>query len=121
MALAIVLVLGCACVFAVFTSNEGESADGECFEIDGLGYEITSGENVKVISYTGILTDVEMPETVTYHGKTYTVTSLEENVFRMNKEIKSVTLPKKLTSMDDSRPIPKNIGVYGHGDFAYGD
>ena len=57
------------------------------FVVDGIYYTVTSGNNVSVTyrdspnfrSYYG---KVHVPETVTYHGVTYTVTGIGESAFR---------------------------------------
>ena len=57
------------------------------FVVDGIYYTVTSGNNVSVTyrdspNYCSYYGEVNVPETVTYHGVTYTVTGIGESAFR---------------------------------------
>lgn len=81
------------------------------FVVDGIYYTVTRGNNVSVTyrdspnfcSYYG---EVNVPETVSYHGVTYTVTGIGESAFRecstADRDL-FVTLPNTVTT----------IGTYG--------
>ena len=70
------------------------------FVVDGIRYNIISDEKntVEVIgnNYTG---DVVIPETVTYNGKTYSVTSIGWCAFENCSGLTSVTIPNSVTSI----------------------
>lgn len=81
------------------------------FVVDGIYYTVTSGNNVSVTyrdspTYRSYYGEVHVPETVTYHGVTYTVTGVGESAFRechtADRDL-FVTLPNTVTS----------IGTYG--------
>ncbi|MBR5170039.1 MAG: leucine-rich repeat protein [Muribaculaceae bacterium] len=81
------------------------------FVVDGIYYTVTSGNNVSVTyrdspNYSSYYGNVTIPETVTYHGVTYTVTGIGESAFRECHTADRnlfVTLPNTVTS----------IGTYG--------
>ncbi len=57
------------------------------FVVDGIYYTVTSGNNVSVTfrdspSFCSYYGEVNVPETVTYRGVTYTVTAVGESAFR---------------------------------------
>lgn len=74
------------------------------FEVDGIYYKIT-GSEVSVTyrgqyatTYVGEYTDtVTIPESVTYNGTTYMVTSIDYSAFSGCTELTSVTIPSTVT------------------------
>ncbi len=70
------------------------------FEVDGINYSI-SGSNVSVSSgsYSG---EVIIPETVTYEGNTYTVTSIGGYAFRGCTGLTEITIPEGVTEIGES-------------------
>lgn len=73
------------------------------FTADGIAYQTTSDNTVKVTSgenkvpsggtYTG---DITIPSTVTSSGVTYSITSIEKNAFYNCTGLKSITLPSTI-------------------------
>ena len=79
-------------------------ASAHDFEVDGIYYNITSSTDSTVSvtfrgnyyssysnEYTG---SVVIPQTVTYSGKTYSVTSIGESAFEGCRGLISVTIPQ---------------------------
>lgn len=99
------------------------------FEVDGMYYNITSLQNLTVEltngdnRYTG---DIEIPETVEYSNKTFTVTRLGDNAFS-GSSIRSVSIPHTVTeagiyvfqgcSSLSSITIPSSMTKFGNGCF----
>jgi hypothetical protein len=78
------------------------------FVVDGIYYTVTSGNNVSVTyrdspNYRSYYGEVHVPETVTYHGVTYTVTAVGESAFRecsTTDRALFVTLPNTVQTIE---------------------
>jgi hypothetical protein len=74
------------------------------FEVDGIYYNITDGNNVAVTygrgnKYSGT---VVIPSSVVYNNHNYTVTSIGNSVFSGCSGLTSVTIPNSVTSIGNS-------------------
>ena len=79
------------------------------FEVDGIYYNITDDTNKTVkVTYRGTYSDeyskeytgsVVIPESVTYDGTTYSVTSIGERAFYGCTGLTSITIPNSITSI----------------------
>lgn len=82
------------------------------FEVGGIYYKLTNIENSTVaVSYQGPSYDwynneyagnVVIPAQVTYQGKTYNVTSIDERAFYRCPSLTAVTIPNSITSIGAS-------------------
>ena len=78
------------------------SASAQNFEVNGIMYYVTSEQEVQVFDETEILSgDVVIPETVTYNGITYNVTSIRTGAFQSNERITSLIISKNITSIGE--------------------
>ncbi len=76
---------------------------GDTFIVDGICYEITSDEELTVAvtskSYIVYSGDVVIPESVTYLGQTYSVTSVGNAAFYNCPDLTSVSIPNSVTEI----------------------
>ena len=82
------------------------SAQAYDFQSGDLYYNVTSDTTVEVAyqskssdNYQG-LTTVTIPETVTYNGTTYSVTSIGKSAFKWCSSLTSATIPNSVTSIE---------------------
>lgn len=66
--------------------------DGICYNLSGNAATVTQNED----SYTGA---VVIPETITYNGKTYSVTSIGYGAFWGSTRLTSVAIPESVTTI----------------------
>ena len=106
------------------------------FRCGNLYYNVLSNSTVSVTyeqyahsyNYDEIDGDLIIPSTVTYNGKTYTVTSIGDAAFN-NCPMRSVTIPSTVTSIGKGAftmctmltnvTIPNNVTKMGDGAFYY--
>jgi hypothetical protein len=71
------------------------------FTIGKLTYEITSDKEVKLVKADESITNAHLSTTITYQGKTYSVTSIGDYAFAGCKSLKSLTISNSVTSFGD--------------------
>lgn len=71
--------------------NEAQAS----FSVDGVTYVTTSSSTVSATGGASTLTSLVIPETVTFEGKSYTVTDIGDNAFK-DCPLTEVTLPSTL-------------------------
>ena len=83
------------------------TANAHDFEVDGIYYNILTTAKVEITfkgssyyeydnEYTG---KVEIPESVTYNGKTYSVEGIVEDAFAGCTGLTSITIPNSVASI----------------------
>ena len=87
------------------------SVKSHSFMVGGIYYNITDYSNKTVgVTYRGYYYDdysneytdsVTIPESVTYNGTTYSVTSIRNEAFNYCESLTSVTIPNSVTSIGD--------------------
>ena len=105
------------------------SVSAEDFEVDGIYYNITTDNTVAVTSgyYGSYSGEVKIPESVTYSGETYSVTSIGDETFSNCWYLTSVEIPNSVTSICESAfgdcrsltsvEIPNSVTSIGEGAF----
>lgn len=82
------------------------SARANYFELDGISYYITSEQDLTVSvtresrwhRYSG---SVNIPSSVEYNGRVYSVTGIFSNVFEYCTELTSITIPSSVTNIGE--------------------
>lgn len=75
--------------------------------IDGIYYTFDSSKSTCTVtyksssSYNSYSGDIKIPTTVTYSGKTYTVTEIGNSAFRLSSGLTSVVIPNTVTKIGD--------------------
>ena len=86
------------------------SARAHDAEVDGIFYNLDTANRTATVTYKGDYYDsydheysgaVVIPETVTYKGITYSVTSLGYRCFEDCRSLTSITIPNSVTSLGD--------------------
>ena len=83
------------------------SARAHDAEVDGIFYNLDAANNTATVTFKGDHSDsydeysgdVVIPETVTYNGITYSVTSLGEGCFCYCSSLTAITIPNSVTSI----------------------
>ena len=72
--------------------------------VDGIYYSLNSSSATATVTYgsTKYSGDIVIPETITYGENVYTVTVIGSNAFYNCYNLKSITIPKTVTSIGSS-------------------
>ena len=118
-------IILCLCLLA------GTNAFAYDAEIDGIFYSFSGDEAIvtyRDYSYNSYSGNVVIPQSVSYDGRTYRVTSIDLYAFQSCSEMTSVTLPEGLTSISDwafkgctgltSISLPGTLAYIGNGAFS---
>lgn len=65
-------------------------------------FTTTSGSTVELSNDNNVSGEYDIPETITYEGVTYTVTSIGNAAFENNTNLTDVTIPSTITSIGES-------------------
>ena len=121
----ILLLMG---ALGLFNYAQAQTSETQTFIYDELEYTVT-GENTVGLSDACDLPEVIIPETVTYEGKTYTVTSIMDHSFNYNDVTTKVVMPNTITEIEycgmygaeavTEMQISENLTKLGDYAFAY--
>ena len=86
------------------------SARAHVAEVDGIFYDLYIYNKTATVTFQGdnydsydneYSGDVVIPETVTYNGITYSVTSLADGCFQYCSSLTAITIPNSVTSLGE--------------------
>ncbi len=119
--LALTLVSGAAISTTVFASNnETEIISDDGYAVYGnYKYYYAKDKTIALHKYTGSESTLTIPETI----KNTSVTAIDANAFANKVSLKNITIPKTVTSIDDSCGIGfyENTAVSGFVIYGYTD
>lgn len=94
-----IIILGYVSGISTLFANPTK-VNGVCYEFDDetLTAMVVSGRSIKYY-YSDNVGNVTIPENVTYSQKIYSVTSIEEQAFAACSSIKTISIPKTITSI----------------------
>ena len=85
-------------------SNFSKIKETNKFMVDGIYYNVTGANTVEVTfrdqNYNYYSGNITIPSSVTFAGKTYTVTAVGRMAFRSSPDLISVNIPSTVTSVD---------------------
>ena len=114
------------------------SARAHDAEVDGIFYNLDAYNKTATVTFQGdniysydneYSGDVVIPETVSYYGITFSVTTLGDDCFAYCSSLTSITIPNSVTSLGSycfsgcssltSITIPNSVTGVGNSCFAY--
>ncbi len=112
--------------------NNEVATDGAIYKIiDGIRYALKDGIATVVEQPRNIAGSITIPESVTYNGSTYAVTSIGAYAFNFCDSLTEIVIPESVTSIGNSAfqdcdslteiVIPKGVTSIGSGAFAFCD
>ena len=114
-------------------SNFSKIKETNKFMVDGIYYNVTGTNTVEVTyrdqNYNYYSGNITIPSSVTFAGKTYTVTAVGRSAFRSSPDLISVNIPSTVTLIDygafynctglTSITIPNSVTTLGEFCFMY--
>ena len=95
---------------------------------DNVRYRCAEGDDVYVVGYIGEISDVVIPDKITFNGKEHSVTGIGANAFSNRSGLTSVVIPNSVDVIGDyafqnctnltSIVIPETIESIGYGAFS---
>ena len=111
----------------ILTLVEKEIYERDDFISDGIYYDIIGPNEVRVGYRQDYSGDITIPETVTFNGKHYTVTAIDNRAFANCENLKSVSFPPSIISIGESAfvncsgltamNLPQDISTIGNNTF----
>ncbi len=84
---------------AIIICTDDVIGNGNTVTIDNLKYKINNDYTASLVGYTGEFENLTIPESVTYEGYTFSVTSIGDYAFRSCENLTSVTIPDSVKSI----------------------
>ena len=89
-------------VSKIIKCTDGIIGNGNTVTVDNLKYKINNDYTASLVGYTGEFENLTIPESVTYEGYTFSVTSIGYDAFSSCTSLTSVTIPDSVTSIGSS-------------------
>ena len=86
-------------VSKIIKCKDGIIGNGNTVTVDNLKYKINNDYTASLVGYTGEFENLTIPESVTYEGYTFSVTSIGDYAFRSCENLTSVTIPDSVKSI----------------------
>ena len=120
-------ISGYSNVSQIIKCTDGIYANSNTIIIDSVKYRLNDDYTAQVISYSGTPENITIPESVTYEGVTFKVTSIGSSAFKDCTSLTSITIPNSVESIGDnafqnctsltSVTIPNSVESIGDNSF----
>ena len=87
---------------AIIKCTDGLIENGNTVTIDNLEYKLNDDDTAQIIGYMGESENITIPESISYEGYTFTVTSIGDSVFSNCDNLISVTIPNSVKRLGDN-------------------
>ena len=87
---------------AFIKCTDGIISNGNTVTVDSVKYRLNDDYTAEVTDYSGTPGNITIPESVTYEGLTFKVTSIGSSAFNNCSSLTSVTIPNSVTSIGSS-------------------
>lgn len=69
-------------------------------EIDGIFYKLNNANKTAKVTFGNYVGDIAIPQTITYDGDSYDVTSIGESAFSRCSHLTSIIIPNSVTIIE---------------------
>ena len=89
-------------VSKIIKCTDGIISNGNTVTVDSVKYRLNDDYTAEVTDYSGTPGNITIPESVTYEGLTFKVTSIGSSAFNNCSSLTSVTIPNSVESIGDN-------------------
>ena len=89
-------------VSKIIKCTDGIISNGNTVTVDSVKYRLNDDYTAEVTDYSGTSGNITIPESVTYEGLTFKVTSIGSSAFNNCSSLTSVTIPNSIESIGDN-------------------
>ena len=114
-------------VSKIIKCTDGIISNGNTVTVDSVKYRLNDDYTAEVTDYSGTPGNITIPESVTYEGLTFKVTSIGSSAFKDCTSLTSVTIPNSVESIGESAfsgctsltsiTIPDSVTTIGNNAF----
>ena len=95
-------ISGYSNVSQIIKCTDGIYANSNTIYIDSVKYRLNDDYTAEVTDYSGTSENITIPESVTYEGLTFKVTSIGSSAFSGCTSLTSITIPDSVTTIDNN-------------------